>query len=376
MDLTRRCVNSPTHLETLQEDWDELVRLSATGSPFCSYAWCVSWWRTFGQGWQPEVYVWEHHGRVVALLPLMRRRRFGLLRELSFLNGPEVAPEQLDVLSRPEVEDALRPALHALLRELRRNCDLWVFRDLDPAGLLLTALYEGRSPDDLQSVAVASPPQAGVRIDGDFDAYFATRGPKVRRNYRHSCRAFKTQFGVEAQALRPNSPAQALACFESLWRLHRMSFERRGEFDYFGTGRVEQFHRAVLSHAGALGMVRFVILGNESLVLASAYCLVHRARMCCYQIGFDPEVEKLSPGFVTIGSAINLAFEEGCTYFDFLRGDESYKQRWATATHHTITYTRSMGTIVARIRHAAVAAIDGARKIKRALRPARRSEPA
>ena len=368
MDLKRRCITDPTELDALQKDWDALLLGSSTASPFCSHAWCVSWWKIFGKGWRPEVYTWQDGGRLVALLPLMRRRQLGVLQEVRFMNGPPVAPERLDVLVLAGLEPEVRPALISLHRELRLGCDLARYADLAPDGLLASSLWDGTEPDDAHAFTMPSPSQAGVKIEGTFDAYFADRGPKVRRNYRHARRALQAELTALPSSVLPNSPEQALACFDALWKLHGKSFRRRREFDYFGAGSVEGFHRAVLASPGTLSLVRFVTLKSSSRVFASAYCLVHRRRMFCYQIGFDPEVEKLSPGFVTIGAAIELAFDEGCAYFDFLRGDEPYKHRWANASHHTISYTQSMDTIAAGIWYGAVGISGGLRKVKRALR--------
>jgi CelD/BcsL family acetyltransferase involved in cellulose biosynthesis len=369
-ELKRRCVTDPAAIDALQRDWDTLLLASATGSPFCGYAWCVSWWNTFGKGWQPEVYTWENEGRVVALLPLMRRRRFGL-REVSFLNGAQVAPERLDALVLPEARGELVSHLAALLGDLRRGCDLFRFRDLAPDGVLVHSLQDALTGDDGHPVIFPSPAQAGVAIDATFDAYLADRSQRLRRNFRHSAREVLKQLGAAPTSVRPDSQEHALACFDQLWRLHGRSFTRRQEFDYFHRSDIERFHREVLVRAGPLRLARFVTLSSGSRVFASVYCLEHLRRMYCYQIGFDPDVEKLSPGFLVIGSAIRLAFEEQCTYFDFLRGDEAYKQRWANATHHTVSFTQSMDTLRAGVWHAAVGIIGGLRKVKRALRTAR-----
>jgi CelD/BcsL family acetyltransferase involved in cellulose biosynthesis len=367
MELTRRCIIEPGAIDALQTDWNALLRVSVTGSPFCSHAWCVSWWKVFGAGWIPEIHVWECNGHVVGLLPLMRRKRHGVFREVRFLNGPEVAPEQLDVLVEGSARDVLRPALVSLLAEIRNGCDILTFRDLALDGLLANALYDALAEGETHAVVAPSPPQAGVTIEGAFDAYFAGRGTKVRRNFRHSCRAFQAEWGAAPRIIRPDTPEHASECFDRLLSLHKKSFDRRHEVDYFGSAEIRRFHHAVLSSADILDLVRFVEVRSASRVFGSVYSLIHRRRVYCYQKGFDPDVEKLSPGFVAIGTSIQMAFEEDCAYFDFLRGNESYKHRWSTATHQTLSLTQSMDTIPAAIWDASLGIVSGLRKLKRSV---------
>lgn len=368
MSLTHRCIRDASALPALQAEWDELLQNGTTGSPFCAYAWCVTWWRVFGQEWQPEVHVWSDAVRTVAILPLVRRTRLGWIREVSFMSGPEVAPEQLDALVLAGAESAVANALAAFLEELKQNCDVLRFADLAPDGILAGALRDGTSGDDTFAVIVPSPAQAGVDLTGTFDAYFAGRGAKVRRNFRHSCRAFEADHNARPQWVKPESTEHALACFERLWSLHNTSFKRREEFDYFQSEQIRDFHRTVLASPGILELVRFATVASPEEIFGSLYCLVHRRRLYCYQKGFDAAVEKLSPGFILVGAAIQAAFLEGCTYFDFLRGDEAYKQRWANAKHYTIGYTQSMDTVPAALWHAAAGLHGSFRKLKRALR--------
>ncbi len=49
-----------------------------------------------------------------------------------------------------------------------------------------------------------------------------------------------------------------------------------------------------------------------------------------YSTGYDSAWSKYGPGRRIMAAAIRSAIEEGATEFDFLRGDEAYKEAWAT----------------------------------------------
>jgi hypothetical protein len=61
---------------------------------------------------------------------------------------------------------------------------------------------------------------------------------------------------------------------------------------------------------------------------AVLYCFTYLDRTCYYQGGFEPTLARLSLGTVLTALSIRRAIEENRSQFDFLRGDEPYKERW------------------------------------------------
>ena len=69
-------------------------------------------------------------------------------------------------------------------------------------------------------------------------------------------------------------------------------------------------------------------IGLDTRIEAVLYCFAFRDRTCYYQGGFEPTLGKLSLGTVLTSHAIRAAVDEGRSEFDFLRGEEPYKDRW------------------------------------------------
>jgi CelD/BcsL family acetyltransferase involved in cellulose biosynthesis len=55
-----------------------------------------------------------------------------------------------------------------------------------------------------------------------------------------------------------------------------------------------------------------------------------------YQGGRDPRWERESVGLVLMGMMIRRAIERGYRAFNFLRGDDQYKQHWTSVRRETI----------------------------------------
>ncbi|MDQ6941137.1 MAG: GNAT family N-acetyltransferase [Candidatus Eremiobacteraeota bacterium] len=102
---------------------------------------------------------------------------------------------------------------------------------------------------------------------------------------------------------------------------------------------------AMFRNAYDQGILRMVIYwdGTRPIAGATAFTDTTRAWFGLYMIGFDEAYEKLSPGKGIVGRAIRLAIEAGFTRFDFMRGPEAYKARYASDVFVTRHYRMIRG---------------------------------
>jgi CelD/BcsL family acetyltransferase involved in cellulose biosynthesis len=49
-----------------------------------------------------------------------------------------------------------------------------------------------------------------------------------------------------------------------------------------------------------------------------------------YQMGWNPDGAIQSPGVILLAESIEQSIREGLSKYDFLRGDEEYKQKWTS----------------------------------------------
>ena len=77
--------------------------------------------------------------------------------------------------------------------------------------------------------------------------------------------------------------------------------------------------------AGALRMFAMTV-GDR--IVAVFYGFAAQRTVYYYLSGYDPELEKMSPGTLIVAHAVDAAVREGAATFDFLRGAEEYKLSW------------------------------------------------
>ena len=95
------------------------------------------------------------------------------------------------------------------------------------------------------------------------------------------------------------------------------------------TERARLFHRDFAAALLERGWLRLWFLELDGRAAATWYGWNVGGRYAYYLGGFDPEWEKQSVGFVLLAHTIRSATEEQAYEYDFLRGGEEYKARFA-----------------------------------------------
>lgn len=158
-------------------------------------------------------------------------------------------------------------------------------------------------------------------LPDSFEAYTKTLSKSLRYDISKGLRGP----GVVEVA---QTPADALAAFEIFLDLHKRRWRTRGLPGAFSFPKALAFHRRWVAEGTAAGIVQMSVLRHEGQPIGALYVMRAGTSAFFFQSGFDPDAKALSPGTVLIASAIRRAIDEGCTQFDFLRGDEPYKLRW------------------------------------------------
>jgi CelD/BcsL family acetyltransferase involved in cellulose biosynthesis len=155
----------------------------------------------------------------------------------------------------------------------------------------------------------------------------------LRRQIKQSGAFLAERYGARFQAVdRATDLPRAI---ESLITLHRARQAAVGETTAFEDESVLAFLRETTPLLQERGWLRLYALVVGERPVAVEYGLAYRGTFYDYQKGFDLEASKWGAGTVLQGLSVQHACGEGMTEFDFLRGDESYKARWAPYVRQT-----------------------------------------
>jgi CelD/BcsL family acetyltransferase involved in cellulose biosynthesis len=301
--------------DDLRDEWIELESRATDDNIFLSHMWQHSWWAELAGSAKLDLVAFRDGGRLVGLAPTYREaaRGFTLVR---FGGGLEVT-DYLGFLAEPAYEKAVgRAFLERCLASSGLVLDLHFIRT---EGVTLRALTSAAA--DLDRRYSVEPEEVSPRIElpATWDEYLARLGKKQRHELRRKRRRLEEAGGW---TVAETTAATLSADLEKFFELHANSTRAKADFL---TDDVKSFFRHICGHLEEAGWLSLRSLIFEGKPVAAVLGFVYRETLMLYNSGYDPEYNRLGPGFVLMTEEIRLAIEAGLTEVDFLRGDEKYK---------------------------------------------------
>lgn len=334
-DLGVRRVSTFDGFQDLRSEWERLDGQARLDSVFLTHAWLSAWWQVYGAAHALFVLDVQSAGETVGIVPLTIRQ--GRVRRVTFMGAGKIMPNHLDVLALPGREHAVAAAGWAYLRE---HCDEWDLVDLTDIAAgspLVQAIEREAGAEGIQFRKQVSSLAPYAALPASFDAYLNLRGATTRKHLQYYRRRLSRDL-PGAQFCRVSTPAELDRVFEALVRLHQARWTARGEPGSFKRPGFTEFH-TLAAHAGLRdGTLRmyYLLVRDDNLVgdaIAGVfYCYRTGERVCYYLSGFDDQLNKYSPGTLLLAHALEQSIAEGAREFDFLQGDEGYKEHWATGS--------------------------------------------
>jgi CelD/BcsL family acetyltransferase involved in cellulose biosynthesis len=299
--------------KAIADEWDKLAHLVDFPTPFSVPKWLTSWWRHIGQGQLLILAIFAHRALVGVLPMFIHDRKLMLL-------GAGTS-DYLDGLFLPEYQMPAVAAAFDHLRPREAEWDVVELNQLRPESPLLSQDLPGNWSDELEfgeRCPVLGLPDYPDQLHRVIPAHQWNK----LNYYRHrASRAGAVEF-VAA------SPGNFDELFDTFVRLHLMRLELQHKPTSLRQQNVQRFHREAARALLERGLLRLTVFKVNQRPAAAFYGFKAGRRTFFYLSGFDPALAQLSPGMLVIGQAIEAAVREGCSSFDFLRGQEPYKYKW------------------------------------------------
>ncbi len=298
-------------------NWDALHRTSHWASPFQSRTWIETWCQVYAATSRLRTIVVREGSDLVGVFPLVvtpgpwRAIRPAGVGPSDYL-APLVHESRSDVLQ----------AISEVVQDIGRKQLIDLHQQPSDHPVLDVWPKEGRIE---QAKCLL------LDLPADFNTYVAGLSKSLRYDVRRlNGKALREKNAVIEWADPTNIDTFADRFFE----LHRLRWKSRGLPGAF-FGRGESFQREWMRKAIGLGMLTMNSLVADGKTVGSVYAMRSGTTCYFYQAGMDPLASSLSPGTILVSRMIERAIEEGCTVFDFMRGDEPYKRRWKPTRERT-----------------------------------------
>jgi len=310
--FTTRVLRTGVEVQQIACDWRGLFHHSRA-TAFQSPDWLLPWIEVFSPHKIMMVEV-RLAGRLIGLAPLLVYPRDSE-RCLAFMGGG--ISDYLDLLVNPAFESEV---MREILKVISAQED-WTVLDLTDlphhSSLLRTPLFQGHSREHVQC-SVLRLPQSTKDLLDIFSQH-------QRANLRNARSRLQRAGGgvIEIAAARNVSDF-----LDDLFTLHTSRWSGQGQPGVLADRHVREFHKSSAPRLLENGLLYLSRLRVGNRTAAVIYSLRLADTTYCYLQGFDPQFSSLSPGTQLMFSVISDTVRHGMRTFDFLRGQESYKQHW------------------------------------------------
>ncbi len=299
----------------IASEWPLLEANAPYVTPFQTPQWQLTWWRHFGSG-DLRIFVFrDGEGRMIGLVPCFLhywagRRQLTLIGSgISDYLEPAIAPGFYQ-----EIIVCLRDYLAA-----NGDWDLCDWQDLS-SGTPLNALGLA---ERLNVQCEPDSPCSAIALEDGFSEFWASRPSGLRRNLRRY-RDKAEQLAAIDFAAAEYEPE----CLEALIRLHSARWREQGQPGMIAANRSTTFLWDVAEAFSGRQMLRFFSVRFKGEIVAVIMAFEYRKVLYGYLSAFDPSYADLGFGRMILFETIRYAFESGCKYWNFLRGNEFYKSDW------------------------------------------------
>jgi CelD/BcsL family acetyltransferase involved in cellulose biosynthesis len=336
--MSTQIITSLDQAHSITDAWRRL----AGSHPFRSPEWCLTWWQHIGAKLGRDVQLClianrTETGEITGLAPFYWHPS-AIHGRLCFLASGQACSDYAAIWTNGEDSDsgpAIALAIEHFLRPKSRVASCRV--ELD--GIEADASWYSEFQVCMQRLGYTTREKeidSAYRVDlpGDWGDYQRSLGKSFVRKAKRIFKRFESgqlRFERTGDDLR-----QFDQRFEDLIRLHQLRRQTMGQPGIFADETFTQFLRVASRQLAARGQAEIQYCLHDESLIAIHLVFLHEQTVSMYASGIDPEIIDLEPGFSLIEGSIIDAIDRGFTCYDFLRGNEHYKQLWrATPTRLT-----------------------------------------
>ena len=337
-NLTLTTHNSFKSLAPLSTQWDELLAVSVTDSPFLKFDFLSAWWAHKGGGeWSADselvIITAQRENELIGIAPFFIAPLADGKHVLYNLGAVEIC-DLLDVIVRPDDHDEFVSAvLPHLLANYPKIDDIRLY-NLPIDSPTITSFGQGLTKAKWAHTYEKYQPSPTIHLPNDFETYLASIDKKQRheikrkiRRAEESGRSVRWYFVEDSNAL-PNA-------VNSFFQL--MAGDASKESFLSSVMRTQMETIIQTAHNG--GYLKFAFLEADGEIAASYLMFDYKNKLWVYNSGYNRKFNDLSVGWVLLGYLIDWSCQNQRTEFDFMRGDEDYKFKFGAVDRPVMMLT-------------------------------------
>jgi CelD/BcsL family acetyltransferase involved in cellulose biosynthesis len=313
-------------LEGLADEWDQLWNGNPRREIFTKFPWVRAWWRAYGRQRSlctPAVF---NGDRLVGVLPVVAEGR-----TLRFLGTP--GADYNDLLCEPTAGAEILESLLWALCDLPTPWDRCVLDNIPDTSRIITDFRQlsGRLRSRLCLVSGSSCPSLVLR-DRRSELLGAIRSKKDLRQHQNNLRK-----RGELVFRHLEDPEEIKLHLPTFFQQDIARWAVVGSKSPFSREEIRTFFHALVDELDPRSDLRFSVLELDRRPIAYHLGFESHGKFIFYKPTFDVNLWKKAPGGVLIRCLFEYVSEREVREFDFTRGNEAYKHRFANHVRRNYT---------------------------------------
>jgi CelD/BcsL family acetyltransferase involved in cellulose biosynthesis len=308
-------------IDAVADEWERLAEATDAG-PFVRPGWFQAWARAFADGDTPVALCLRRDSKLAAVLCLIRGR--GALRSPTNWHTPAYGPVACD-------GDAARALADAVVEGAPSVLDVSF---LDPADPFAEAILDGARDSRRRVIGRPVLRSPYVALDGDFASFEATLDSKFKREAKRRRRKLGEE--GEVTVAFEDGRADLMRLLDEGFAIERSGWKAERGTAIAQSAETDGFYREVATWAAERGWLRLGFLRLDGRAIAFSYSLVLSGTVYVVKVGFDSELRRYAPGTILTREAIERAYSQGLSCYDFLGAEDRYKLDWTNDVHERV----------------------------------------
>lgn len=302
---------APQSFDLIAADWKKLQSLTEKSHIFSTFEFSQLWWQHFGSGATLRLCAIKNGDRLIGIAPLQVRD------DVVQLVGSTNVCDYLDFLVEP---DQVSFFFENLFRQLKNEgLTQLELGPLRPDSTVVTYLNGVTDRSDLAITTVQEDVTYELQLPDNWDSYFDMLDTKQRHELRRKIRRV-AELGDYRYSTLNAADAKDMDVFLNLFRVSREDKQA------FLTPEIENYFRELVRVAAVHGWLELNLMNIGSSAIAATLCFCYKDRTYLYNSGYAPEYREFSVGLVSKALGIKTSIENKRKVYDFLKGNEVYKQ--------------------------------------------------